>query len=192
MIPSFLRLLTPLMLLSVALPATAQRTLPKAFHAGPVIPKFGPVATISDPDMVIPKDTVFQISFDVAKGAEAGRHNRTLESAARFINMHGEAGVPIDNIKLAVVVHGSAVFDMSGDPTYAAKHADGRDGKTPNPNGALIDALRAKGVRIIVCGQSAAAYNVQKADLYPGVEMALSAMTAHGLLQQQGYTLNPF
>jgi len=26
----------------------------------------------------------------------------------------------------------------------------------------------------------------------PGVTMALSAMTAHALLQQDGYTLNPF
>lgn len=192
MIPSFRRLLAPLMLLSLALPATAQRALPEAFHAGQVIPEFGPVATIADPDMVIPKDTVFQIAFDVAKGAEAGKHNRTLESAARFINMHGEAGVSVDNVKLAVVVHGSAVFDMSKDATYGAKHMANGDDKISNPNGALIDALRAKGMRVIVCGQSAAAYNVQKVDLYPGVEMALSAMTAHALLQQQGYTLNPF
>jgi len=28
--------------------------------------------------------------------------------------------------------------------------------------------------------------------LLPGVEMALSAMTAHAILQQEGYTLNPF
>jgi hypothetical protein len=29
-------------------------------------------------------------------------------------------------------------------------------------------------------------------DLLPGVEMALSAMTAHALLQNSGFTLNPF
>jgi hypothetical protein len=33
---------------------------------------------------------------------------------------------------------------------------------------------------------------VKTEDLLPGVEMALSAMTAHALLQQQGYTFNPF
>jgi intracellular sulfur oxidation DsrE/DsrF family protein len=47
-------------------------------------------------------------------------------------------------------------------------------------------------VRIIVCGQKAAYYNVTSDDLLPGVKMALPAMTAHALLQQQGYTLNPF
>lgn len=49
-----------------------------------------------------------------------------------------------------------------------------------------------RGVRIIVCGQSAAHYEVATGELLPGVEMALSAMTAHALLQQEGYTLNPF
>jgi intracellular sulfur oxidation DsrE/DsrF family protein len=48
------------------------------------------------------------------------------------------------------------------------------------------------GVRFIVCGQSASVYNVAKDDLVPGVEMNLSAMTAHAQLQQQGYTVNPF
>jgi intracellular sulfur oxidation DsrE/DsrF family protein len=47
-------------------------------------------------------------------------------------------------------------------------------------------------VRIFVCGQSAAYYDVTTNDLLPGVEMALSAMTVHALLQQQGYSLNPF
>ena len=39
---------------------------------------------------------------------------------------------------------------------------------------------------------SAAAYGVAKGDLIPGVELALSAMTAHAQLQQAGYTVNPF
>jgi intracellular sulfur oxidation DsrE/DsrF family protein len=47
-------------------------------------------------------------------------------------------------------------------------------------------------VKIIVCGQTAAYYGVKTDELLPGVQMALSAMTAHALLQQQGYTLNPF
>tara|TARA_Y100000588_G_scaffold170524_1_gene184375 strand:+ start:507 stop:614 length:108 start_codon:yes stop_codon:yes gene_type:complete len=33
---------------------------------------------------------------------------------------------------------------------------------------------------------------VKQQQLIPGVQMALSAMTAHAQLQQQGYTLNPF
>jgi hypothetical protein len=33
---------------------------------------------------------------------------------------------------------------------------------------------------------------VGTSDLIEGVEMALSAMTAHAVLQRQGYALNPF
>jgi hypothetical protein len=40
--------------------------------------------------------------------------------------------------------------------------------------------------------ESAAAYGIKPEDLIPGVEMALSAMTAHALLQQNGFTVNPF
>ena len=51
---------------------------------------------------------------------------------------------------------------------------------------------RTLGVYIYVCGQSAAYYDVATEDLLPGVDMALSAMTAHTMLQQQGYAINPF
>ena len=91
--------------------------------------------------------------------------------------MHARAGVDPERIEVAVVVHGSAVHDVSGDDSGSAD---------------LVAALVDHGVRIIVCGQSATYYEVGTDDLLPGVEMALSAMTAHALLQQQGYTLNPF
>lgn len=156
-----------------------------AFSPGPVFEAFGPVADI-DADFVIPDGAQMRISFDVNKGAEPGALNKTLVAAARFINMHARAGVPVENLDVAVVVHGKAVFDVSGEEKYAT--AVGGD----NANAALIAALTEEGVRIIVCGQSAAYYDVSNDDLLPGVEMALSAMTAHVLLQQDGYAIIPF
>lgn len=157
--------------------ACAQDT---GFGTGPVFKDFGASAPV-DTSAPLPKDAAFNIAFDTAKGAEPGKLNKTLESAARFINMHVRAGVPAENINLAVIVHSKAVFDVS--------HA--KDGK-PHASIDAVKALTANNVRIIVCGQSAAFYGVSKADLLPNVEMQLSAMTAHALLQQQGYTLNPF
>ena len=61
-----------------------------------------------------------------------------------------------------------------------------------NGSAAMVRAMLDHGVRFIVCGQSAAGIGVANEDLVPGVEMALSAMTAHALLQQRGYTVNPF
>lgn len=147
-----------------------------SFTTGPAIEDYGPVADI-DVTWPTPKDAVFRHSFDVAKRAGDGELNRTLASAARFINMHARAGVDADRIKVAVIVHGEALRDVT---------------KGTTSSGGLVAALLENGARIIVCGQSAAYYGVTTDDLLPGVEMALSAMTAHALLQQQGYTLNPF
>ena len=158
----------------------------KAFHAGAVITEFGKVATI-DSDMKIPRRAKFKVLFDTATGADAGQVNRTLNSAARFLNMHEEAGVSEAHMKIAVVFHGKGSFDLTTSSFYSGKF-DGAE----NGNKELIKALTNKGVRIILCGQTAAYYNITKDDLLPGVEMALSAMTAHALLQQDGYTLNPF
>lgn len=156
------------------------------FHVGKVIPNFGKVAAVHQ-DMKIPKRAKFKVLFDTAKGAEAGKINKTLNSAARFLNMHGDAGVSEKNMKLAVVFHGKGSFDLTKPDYYAKKFEEGE-----NANAALIEALTDKGVRVILCGQTAAYYDISNDDLLPGVEMALSAMTAHALLQQEGYTLNPF
>ncbi len=147
-----------------------------AFAKGPLLKDFGPVANI-EVTLAIPEDTIFRHSFDIATPASEGNLNRGLVSAARLLNMHARAGLPAKNTQLAMVIHGQAVKDVSDELSA---------------NAALVEALIEQDVRIIVCGQSAAYYDVATEDLLPGVEMAVSAMTAHALLQQQGYTLNPF
>jgi intracellular sulfur oxidation DsrE/DsrF family protein len=94
--------------------------------------------------------------------------------------------VPVENINLAVVVHGGATKDV----TNAGYYSEAIGGE--NANAALIAALVDANVEIIVCGQSAAFNGIANDDLLPGVKMALSAMTAHAVLQDKGYTLNPF
>tara|TARA_B100002049_G_scaffold121852_1_gene90007 strand:- start:543 stop:962 length:420 start_codon:yes stop_codon:yes gene_type:complete len=136
--------------------------------------------------VALPDDAHFKVAFDVAKGANPGEINRAFESLARFINMHAAAGVAKENLQLALVVHGSATLDVLTNEAYKSREG------TNNGNQALIKALQKFGVKIQVCGQSTAAHNVKQSQLIPGVNMALSAMTAHALLQQDGYTLNPW
>ena len=136
---------------------------------------------------VVPANTVFKLVFDVAKAADPDKLNRSIESAARFINMHVAAGVPLENIQLAVVVHGSASIEMTNQTFFAAKQ-----GGLKNASAIAIAQLQEKGVRFYLCGQSAAANGISNFDLLPGVNMALSAMTAHALLHQQGFAINPF
>jgi intracellular sulfur oxidation DsrE/DsrF family protein len=163
-------------------PVSAQES---AFSTGPLIKDYGPAASIEGRE-AIPPGTKFKVSFDVAKQAEPGKLNRTFVGSARFLNMHAKAGVPVGDMKLAVVVHGSAVHDVTNAVKYGEKHTE------KNANADLIKVLLANGVEIYVCGQSATYQNVHKDDLLPGVKMSLSAMTAHAMLQQSGYTVNPF
>ena len=161
-------------ILAAAAPAHAG---PDAFTKGPAIADYGPAADVAGA-AAYPEGTVYRIAFDVSKRADEGGLNRTLEAAARFLNMHARAGGAPDAASLAVVVHGQAVNDVAT--------------ATAGANAGLVKALAEKGVRVIVCGQSAAYYDVAAADLLPGVELMTSAMLAHATLQQAGYTLNPF
>lgn len=163
----------------------AQATEPD-FQTGPVIMEFGETTAV-EVDFKIPKRARFKILYDTTAATEPGEINRSLNTAARFLNMHAQAGVPEKNMKLAVVFHSKGSFDLTRNSYYGTRY-DGAE----NANAAIIKALTDKGVRIILCGQTAAFYGIKNEDLLPGVEMALSAMTAHALLQQEGYTLNPF
>ena len=165
---------------SLLLPRTAaaQEVDLDAFRSGPIFEEFGDHAPVEGVENFVP-ETEFAIAFDVAKRADPGTRNRGFESAARFINMHASYGAEPERIRIAVVVHGKAVHDLLDDEAGNGSHY-------------MVTQLLDYGVRFIVCGQSAAAYGVGKADLIPGVELALSAMTAHAQLQQAGYTVNPF
>ena len=169
-----------------SVPAQAQ-DLPQGFAYGPVFTTFGPHAPAPEADFAIPDGAEFRVAFDVSTGADGEERNRGFESAARFMNMLAANGVAQDDIHLAVIVHGAAVRDLLTDEARNA-----RDYGERNPSGEMVRAMLAKGIRFIVCGQSTAGSGTAKDDLIPGVELALSAMMAHALLQQQGYTLNPF
>ncbi len=153
---------------------------PDAFVAGTVVPSFGKTAPV--PGVTLQADVSFKVAFDVSEAAPEGGLNKGLESAARFLNMHAAAGAPPENLSVVIVVHGPAAMDVV---------SEARRG-SPNPTAALVSELAAAGVSIQLCGQTAAYRDISAEDLLPGVTMALSAMTAHALLQQDGYTLNPF
>lgn len=169
---------------ALALPAQAADM--SKFENGPVFTEFGPHAPVVS-DMPIPAGTVFKVAFDTSTAAEEGQLNKTLESAARFINMNVAAGMAEKDIHVAVVVHGKAGLDLFSNAAWGKVH-----GGASNPNQPLVRALLDHGVRIILCGQSAAGMEIAKIQLEPGVEIALSAMTAHALLANEGYSENPF
>ena len=152
---------------------------------GPVFRDFGSHTPVES-DLAIPRGMVLRHVYDVIP-ASPGKRNPAFETAARFINSHVGNGVAERDVAVAVVVHGPAIAELTKPAAYAARH-----GGAANASQAMVEEMLRKGVRFIVCGQAANTMGVRKADLLPGVELAISASSAHALLQAQGYSLNPF
>lgn len=138
------------------------------------------------PEMSFPADGHWHHYFDTTE-AEAGEVNPGLGRAAAFLDTMQRAGVAADRLKVAVVIHGPPVYDVSNAARYAREY-----GAVSNPNERIIADLVAAGAEIWVCGVSARYRGVGNSDLLPGVRMAYSAMTANAELQRRGYTLNPY
>ena len=137
----------------------------EAFKPGPVIKGYGKIAEVNS-SLVIPADMKFKVAFDLGNASKPGELNRSIDTLARFINMHVAEGVK---------------------RFYKQLNAGQK-----NVNKDLIAQLINHRVRFYVCGQTAAYYGINPQDLLPGVTMALSALTAHAVLAHEGYSVNPF
>lgn len=177
-----------LFLATALLAGTVALTLPNnddVFKPGKAIPEFGKIAAV-DSDVEIPEGTVFKVRFDSGRGASSGI-NMTFDSVARFINLKNAAGVSQENVRVAIVVHGSASLDVTKDDFYGTR----KKGKK-NDSKSAVAKLQENNVEFYICGQSAAHHGIAKTDLLPGVKVAHSAMTIHALLDNDDYSLNPF
>ncbi len=166
-----------LFLLFTSFQVTASETV-----TGPVIEGYGPVYAVPDNSFNLETDRKYKILMDIAKGPQDRTElNRNIESAARFLNMHARNGVQAENLKLALVLHGSGIHSALNDAAYAKRF------DVANPSRDLIEKLIQAEVDFYVCGQSAAYNGYVAEDLLPGIKMAVSAMTTHVRLQQDGY-----
>ncbi len=156
-------------------------------NTGPVISTYGPVYRVADPDFKTPTDLTYRVVYDVSQAPEElSAPNRRLETVARFLNMHGRAGVTAEHMKLAVVLHGDAARAALHDAAYRSRFG------MINPDRELVLALHEAGVKLLLCGQTAAHRGFSREQLAPEIDLALSAMTALVVLQSEGYALLAF
>jgi intracellular sulfur oxidation DsrE/DsrF family protein len=85
-----------------------------------------------------------------------------------------------------VVVHGTAGWEILEDDAYRERFG------VANPNKELVEELLGFGVQVILCGQTASSRGIPDQRRIKGVQVALSAMTAFVVLQEQGYRVNPW
>jgi intracellular sulfur oxidation DsrE/DsrF family protein len=149
---------------------------------GPVIEGFGPVFSVPADSLNLEADKPYKIVMDIGKGPDdPSELNRSIETAARFLNMHARNGIKPENLQLAIVLHGSATRNALNQQAHMEHF------KTDNGSKDLVEALSAAGVEIYVCGQSAGYYGYRAEHLLSGLNMSVSAMTAHVRLQSEGY-----
>ena len=154
---------------------------------GPVIADFGPAYVVPNPGLPTPMLQELKVRFDVSDTpADAKAVSAPLETAARFLNMHAKAGVSAERLKVAVVVHGEAGKDVLSNEAYRKRYG------IDNPSLPLLEALKRAGARLYLCGQTAASRGIAASEVAAPVQMALSATTAHLVLNAEGYVLNPF
>ena len=154
---------------------------------GPVIEGYGPTFAVPEGSYNLGAGKKYKVVMDVGKGPDdPAELNRSIDSMARFINMHARNGIDPDDLEIAIVLHGS------GARTALNAEAHEKNFQVENGTAALIKALGENGVKIYLCGQTAGYYGYGLDDLLPEVTMAVSAMTAHIRLQSEGYQLIPF
>jgi intracellular sulfur oxidation DsrE/DsrF family protein len=149
---------------------------------GPVIAGRGPVFTVPENSYSLVPGHAYRVVMDIGAGPEdPASPNRRIESAARFLNMHARQGIEPAAMSLAVVLHGAAARAALDDPAHEAHFG------APNPDRALLESLGQAGVEIFLCGQTAGHYGFLPENLLPQVTLAVSAMTVHVRLQEEGY-----
>lgn len=156
-------------------------------YKGPVIKDFGQVYKVTKPDLLLEKNKKYKVIFDVySDGKNKKEINPSVNTIARFLNMHAQNNIQPENLDIVLVLHGAATKNALSDKAFK------REFKIENPNTDLIKALKKENVQIYVCGQSFASKGYKKSDLSKNVELSLSALTALVKFQSEGYQLITF
>ena len=151
------------------------------------IKNYGETLPVEDAKLRLDKDTYYKVIFDIAKSPdEKDKLNSSINTVARFINMHVDQGISLENLEIVVVVHGGAVKDYITGEVYLDKYG------VENPNVGLIKELQEAGVKTYMCGQSFGYRGYTKGQLSEHASLALSAMTALVHFQGEGFRLINF
>ena len=153
-----------------------------AQQQGLIIEEYGKVYKVENADLEFDNNKVYKVIFDIyTDSPDLDKKNPLLKTVARYLQIHTQYGVPEENLKVAVIMHGVATKNVLTDEAFK------KEFKTKNPNAELIKVLKDANVELFVCGQSYARKGYEKEQKLPEVKMALSAMTALVWFQSGGY-----
>ena len=178
-----------IMLLTIAfLPAIQAQQMPSYLEGKVEYPVFDMhpwmgVIKVENPALPYDRSLDYKVVIDVYdKIKDSTTFNIALREAARVYNHNIVTGVPQNKLKMAVVIHGYAVYSLLNNDKYRTKYG------VANPNLELIKRMKDMGVDLYVCGQNLGMMRLAKEDIASEVEVAISAKMALITLDQRGYT----
>lgn len=146
----------------------------------------GPVARDVTGAKQLPNpDKVYKVVFSIGKPApDAGKANPGLTTIANYVNTLAKYGVPADHRKIVVMInHRGDGWQMILNNAAYRRTTEGMD----NPSLEMIQKLQKAGVEFRVCGQLVSGRKIDPADILPGFQTDLWAMTTIIDLQLDGY-----
>jgi intracellular sulfur oxidation DsrE/DsrF family protein len=140
------------------------------------------------PGMDFPGDAAvtYRFAWALASAADSAHQvTGAFLGPARVLNALADDGVSPGNVHLAIVAQGPAALAMLDDEAYRRLH--GMD----NPNLPLLQELHAKGVLLVVCGQTMVGRKLERDDFPDFIKVSRAATVARATLTAQGYVFNP-
>ena len=154
---------------------------------GPIINDYGASFQIENADLQFDKEKEYKVIFDVyTDNSKEGAVNPLISTVARYLNMHAQEGIKLENMKVALILHGRATKSVLSNKAFKEIY------KTDNPNAKLLSALNKANVEIYVCGQSYLFNKYDLKDVSDNVKVSLSALTALIEFQSNGYQIINF
>ena len=143
-----------------------------------------PVTGVTDKiDPAMKYKLLFSMEVWGHDSASKTKINEGLAEIGRIINLHIAAGVPKENLELAIVIHGAPMNVYLKNEVYQKKF------KTNNPNLDILKQFIDIKTNLIACGQAEIYFNMPASDMIPEVKTAYSAKVALSTYQLKGYVL---
>ncbi|HSH49371.1 MAG TPA: DsrE family protein [Halomonas sp.] len=177
----FSRLLT-ILLFSLGIASGAQA----AQWTTPLIEGYGKVQYDANAAFQPKLDEQYKVVFAIDSDRQHDGVNADLWIVARFMNLMAAAGMDPDNVEVVAMISGSATPLAMNDKLYRQRN------DALNPDQELLKALADNGVKIYVCEQALAGFDIDPANqVNEHIEPVLSALTTIPQLQMDGYVLMP-
>jgi len=155
-----------------------------AQEASIIIGKFGKVYNAEKPESSFENDKEYKIIFDVfTDRSNEGEVNPKLNSIIDYLDMSSQQGVSKENMKIAIIFHGTATKNVLNDKAYQ------RLFKIDNPNAEIIQKLKEADVELYVDRKSYFGNVYELEDKTLNIKMAYSALAALMRYQKDGYQI---